>query len=153
VTALHLPEGLRAEIAAAARAAYPRECCGLIEGARAGDDLHARALHPMRNIAPEADSFAIDPAEHIALQRRLRGSGHAVIGCYHSHPHGRAEPSIRDGGADFVWLIAALDGARHSEIAGFVRRPDGWQRLVIVPDSPGFQQLPASLDRSAHGTL
>jgi proteasome lid subunit RPN8/RPN11 len=46
-------------------------------------------------------------------QKSARKSGHAVIGCYHSHPNGRAQPSATDlAGAnveDFLWLIAAGD--------------------------------------------
>jgi len=48
---LILPEALKAEIARAATEAYPRECCGLIEGARRPDTFDVRALHPVRNLA------------------------------------------------------------------------------------------------------
>jgi proteasome lid subunit RPN8/RPN11 len=41
----------------------------------------------------------------------LRGTGRDVVGCYHSHPNGRAEPSPRDRAriypAGFVWVIIA----------------------------------------------
>ncbi len=86
----------QAQIAAEARAALPRECCGLLEGARAGEAVRVAAVHPTRNLSEEADRFAIDPAEQFALLRRLRGTGREIVGCYHSHPNGRAEPSPRD---------------------------------------------------------
>ena len=50
----------------------------------------------MRNIASEpATRYRIDPAEHIALTRHLRGTGRSILGAYHSHPHGDPVPSPR----------------------------------------------------------
>jgi len=100
---------LRAQIFEAARAAHSAECCGLLEGVRDGDLIAVRALHPARNLAPGVDRFDIDPADHIAAQKAARVRGHAIVGCYHSHPHGRAEPSDVDlmgaGEEGFLWLI------------------------------------------------
>ena len=119
-----LPQPLRAQIAVEARAAFPRECCGLIEGTREGEAVHAAALHPTANFSAAPDSFEIDPSAHIRLLRTLRGTGRRIVGCYHSHPNGRPEPSERDrasGGEEgFVWLIAALDdGAGPLEFAAY----------------------------------
>lgn len=122
-----LPRELRGQIEREARDAFPRECCGLIEGT----GLRALALHPSTNIAPEPDRFAIDPALHIALRRQLRGTGRAVIGCYHSHPNGRPEPSAHDGDADFVWLIAALDAQGRHELVAHRRERGAWHRLAL----------------------
>jgi proteasome lid subunit RPN8/RPN11 len=109
---LALSEALREQIAREARAAFPRECCGLIEGVVEGGAAKALALHPTRNLGTAPDRFEIDPAAHIRLLRSLRGTGRALIGCYHSHPNGKAEPSPRDlegvGEDGFIWLIAAL---------------------------------------------
>lgn len=108
---LALPEDLRLQIAAEARAVFPRECCGLILGTRTGAQGHALALHPARNIAAGADRFEIDPADHFAALRTGRATGLGVIGCYHSHPGGVARPSPSDlagaGEDGFFWLIAA----------------------------------------------
>jgi proteasome lid subunit RPN8/RPN11 len=107
---LALPGDLRLEIAAAARAALPRECCGLILGTRTGTDGHALALYPARNAAVRSDRFEIDPADHFAALRTARNTGQKVIGCYHSHPNGLAWPSATDhagaGEEYFFWLIA-----------------------------------------------
>ena len=44
---------------------------------------------------------------------RTAWNGHEIVGCYHSHPNGRPEPSKRDleyaTEDGFIWLIAALD--------------------------------------------
>ena len=110
-----LPHPLRAQLVAEARAAFPGECCGLIEGTMQGEKVRAVALHAIANIGSTPDSFEIDPAAHINLLRTLRGTGRGIVGCYHSHTNGRPEPSERDrecgGDEGFVWLIAALDGA------------------------------------------
>ena len=104
---LVLSEALRGQILAEARAAFPRECCGLIEGVREGEAVRATALHPASNLAREPHRFEIDPA----LQFRLMREGCSIVGCYHSHPGGAPQPSPRDvegaGERDFVWLIAA----------------------------------------------
>jgi proteasome lid subunit RPN8/RPN11 len=107
---LRLPPDLRVQILREAAAAFPRECCGLIEGVRDGDGWCASLLHPAPNLSADADRFEIDPAAHLAAQRGARGRGAAIIGCYHSHPGGGVEPSARDRAwaleADFLWLIA-----------------------------------------------
>ncbi len=130
ITTVLLSAAQRAQIAAAARAAAPRECCGLLEGVRDGEAVRVAAVHPTRNLSQEADRFAIDPAEQFALLRRLRGTGRAVVGCYHSHPDGRAEPSPRDLAAaaeeGFVWLIAG-----HG-LAGFVFRGGRFAPLFLA---------------------
>ena len=79
--------------------------------ARSGG-VRALALHPTANLSDEPDRFEIDPAAHLRLSRGRARHGREIVGCYHSHPHGRAAPSARDrenaGEDDFVWLIAAL---------------------------------------------
>jgi len=108
---VRLPDELRARILHQARTAHPRECCGLLEGVRDDGVFMVQALHPARNLAPEADRFEIDPRDHIAAVKKTRARGAAVIGCYHSHPEGAPRPSARDlagaGEEDFLWLIVA----------------------------------------------
>jgi len=133
VATLILPDALGAQIAEEARAAFPRECCGLIEGVRTGDVVHAVALHATHNISPHADCFEIDPAAHLRFRRSAREAGRAIVGCYHSHPNGRPAPSPRDlaGDADFVWLIAALDASGLQSLAAFVPDETRWRRVLL----------------------
>jgi proteasome lid subunit RPN8/RPN11 len=112
---LALPREFCLRIEMEARAAYPGECCGLIEGVRDGDTARALALHTARNIAAARDRFEIHPEDHFAALRAARARGHAIIGCYHSHPDGAPLPSDTDlsgaGEEGFVWLIVALSNA------------------------------------------
>lgn len=116
---VRLPAKLAATFRAAARAAYPAECCGLIEGVRDGEHFRVMALHPARNLAAAPDRFEIDPADHFAARKAARAAGHAIVGCYHSHPDGAARPSATDlagaGEDNFLWLIASND-----DLAAFV---------------------------------
>jgi proteasome lid subunit RPN8/RPN11 len=112
---LVLPDPLRARVVAEARAAFPNECCGLLEGRREGETVHVTALHPAANLAESpATGFEIDPAVHFRLLRALRRTDREIVGCYHSHPNGRAEASATDRARNanaevaFVWLIAAV---------------------------------------------
>lgn len=122
---LALATGLRAQIETETRTAFPRECCGLIEGVRVGELVHATILHPTRNIATDSDGFEIDPAEHIRLLRAAREGGRQIVGCYHSHPNGKAGLSERDregaGEEGFVWLVAsALSSDGPVSLAAFL---------------------------------
>lgn len=94
-------------ITAEAIASPDREICGLLLGT--GEAItEARSC---RNVAADPSiRFEIDPAALLAAHRAARRGGAAVIGHYHSHPSGLAEPSPRDA-ADAVpdgsvWLIA-----------------------------------------------
>lgn len=135
IAALLLPGELAHDIVEQARAAYPNECCGLIEGVREGNAIRALALHVTRNLADAQDRFEIDPAEHIRLLRALRGTGRGIVGCYHSHPNGRAEPSPRDregaGEDDFVWLIAGVGADGAVTQAAFVRSNGGFAKILL----------------------
>lgn len=109
---LILPAALHSQIIAETRAALPGECCGLLEGIRESGAIRVTALYPTANLSPDPLlGFEIDPAVHFRVLRSLRGTGREVVGCYHSHPNGRAEPSPRDranGCEDgFVWVIVA----------------------------------------------
>ena len=133
---LVLADALGDEIAKAAKAAFPRECCGLIEGVEDEGGFQATALYPVRNLAADAGRFEIDPAGRIAAAKAARAKGRAIVGCYHSHPNGIAQPSPEDfSGAEeesFLWLIAATDGTE-AWLAGFVyRRPDGFEAITLV---------------------
>ena len=134
-----IPYGLRERIGQEVRAALPRECCGLLVGARQGEMLRVLYHRSTRNLATEPDRFEIDPSAHVALARALRGTGRAILGCYHSHPNSAAEPSARDlaGSSEegFVWLIAATSGSKML-FRAFLREASGFQELSLLDRLP-----------------
>lgn len=90
-----------------AAAAAPLEACGLLLG-REGRVLEAR---PAANVhATPLSHFEIDPAALIAAYKAEREGKERLVGYYHSHPSGPAEPSATDRamatGDGRVWAIA-----------------------------------------------
>lgn len=100
------------------------EICGILRGS----DGRIIAAEPARNVAVDpARHFEIDPAALFVALRDARRGGMPVLGWYHSHPSGSADPSATDAAqaaADgMIWLIlgggtarlwrAVADGARH----------------------------------------
>ncbi|WP_188513847.1 M67 family metallopeptidase [Blastomonas aquatica] len=105
-----LSSALHAQLLAAARAAHPHECCGLLFG----DDAAVHRIAPTPNVSQDPSrAFEIEPGALIAAERAMRQGGDRLIGHYHSHPNGRAEPSPRDAADaaadDRLWLIIAGD--------------------------------------------
>jgi desampylase len=130
-----------AMIRAAARAAAPHECCGLLLGDGARGTV--TALLPAANVAADARRhFEIDPVVLFAAHRAARAGGPAIIGHYHSHPAGLPVPSRDDAaqaeGRGEIWLIAGADGALAAWRAGPEDVPPGRftpVEIVAVPES------------------
>lgn len=103
---------LAALLDAAAKVA-PEEACGLLLGlGRVVCDAPVCA-----NVAADRGRFfEIDPAALIAAHRAARGGGPALLGYWHSHPSGVAEPSVEDrrqaGGDGKVWGIVGAGKVR-----------------------------------------
>jgi proteasome lid subunit RPN8/RPN11 len=118
-----------------ARREAPNECCGLLIGSADRIDDCA----PTTNLADSPSRFTVDPREHLALARRLRGSGREIVGAYHSHPRSPAVPSPTDIAEahypDFIHVIASLlepvapdvraYRIRGVEVTGIALRVDG----------------------------
>jgi proteasome lid subunit RPN8/RPN11 len=110
VNRIQLHEAVRAAIVTHARVEAPRECCGLLVGCAPLIDECVRSP----NLDPNPNRYEIDAALHVSTNRRLRGTGRAVIGAYHSHPHSPASPSPSDVAeayySEFIWMIVSLAG-------------------------------------------
>jgi proteasome lid subunit RPN8/RPN11 len=137
-------------IAAAAAAAFPEECCGLLVGA--GDramegEGEEHALVVVRIVAAANISdqprnrFEVDPTALFEAHRGARAAGQLVIGHYHSHPGGSAAPSAYDraraAGEGEVWLIVAVDGTGTAGAAAARAHffKDGrFREIEIVPE-------------------
>jgi proteasome lid subunit RPN8/RPN11 len=97
-----------------AREGAPAEVCGVLGGER-GPTSHARTLRRAENVAADPRTeYRIDPAEQLALMEEVEAAGEEVVGFYHSHPHGPAEPSPTDRRratwTERSYLIVVLDG-------------------------------------------
>lgn len=121
--------GVIATLLEEAARAHPHECCGIL----LGEGQRIEAAVPCANVHPDpARHFEIDPAALIAAHRAARGGGAQVLGYYHSHPNGLAQPSPTDraaaSGDGRAWAIVA---------AGAV----SWWR----DGTHGFEALPTRL--------
>lgn len=145
---LSLLPGQVAELNRMAEQAFPREACALLVGREHGDGvIEVTAIVAAENVAQMAEhEFELDPAAHVALLRRLREANavERMVGHWHSHPNGRAEPSATDEAMVYdpglVWVITALDGdGRAGRPRAFKPRPltDGERR--------GFEELPVEI--------
>ena len=98
-------------IIAQARAATPRECCGLIGGS---SDGRAQTIYAAKNVAPDPLVAYEAAAEDLfAAQRAMRERGEQILAIYHSHPRAtNPEPSPTDVRLAYypsaVYLIAGL---------------------------------------------
>ena len=119
VARVSISSALLDELQAASAASPGAEICGLLYG-RPDAIFMAEAC---ANVAPRPDrAFELDPAALIAAHRRARAGGPAIIGHYHSHPSGRAEPSAIDAEAappdGALWLILTAGEAFGDSTAG-----------------------------------
>ena len=127
---IQIPASLLALITAAAEAAYPKECCGLLAGREDGGDVRVTRVEPSPNLAEgdQRDSFLVDPKIQFDLMRDLREGPERIIGHYHSHPDHPARPSERDRQSvfypDHIWVIVGVvggvDGGRAGDVAAYV---------------------------------
>lgn len=115
---LQIDAKLTKQMVDAAEAAFPAEACGLIIGRGKGQLIRVTRVVPAGNLlATTDDRFELDPAVRIAVEKELRDSGtkDRVIGHYHSHTDGTADPSATDRAMahepELAWLIiGVLDG-------------------------------------------
>ncbi|HEY6815101.1 MAG TPA: M67 family metallopeptidase [Croceibacterium sp.] len=112
---------------AAASESAPEECCGLLLGHDCVEEARQAA-----NCAPDPRRhFEIDPQALIDAYRAARAGGPQVIGFFHSHPAGPAEPSPTDRALAAhdgkVWAILGRDGVTFWRDDG-----DGFARLPYI---------------------
>jgi proteasome lid subunit RPN8/RPN11 len=114
-----------------AEAAHPEEACALLIGRRGlGLNFRVSRVEVSPNVAADkARRFEIDPGLRIGLERELRGQAEQVIGVWHSHPNGLAEPSAADAAMiyepDLVWLITAVVAGQAVQTAAFIPQAGG----------------------------
>lgn len=112
---LQIDAQLTKQMVDAAEAAFPAEACGLIIGRGKGQLIRVTRVVPAENLlADTPDRFELDPAVRITVEKDLRDSGtkDRIIGHYHSHTDGTADPSATDRAMafepDMAWLIVGV---------------------------------------------
>jgi proteasome lid subunit RPN8/RPN11 len=135
----------------AAEAAHPEEACALLIGRRGlGLNFRVARVEFSPNVAADkARRFEIDPGLRIGLERELRGQAEQVIGVWHSHPNGLAEPSATDAAMiyepDLVWLITAVvpgvAAGQAIQTAAFVPMQSGKFGVPATPGGGGFRPI------------
>jgi len=137
MSGLNLSRALLSRIESAAVASLPRECCGMLTGAKSKDGWDVAGVEPSRNIAPDdcCDRFEIDPALLLRLQKAARAGGPRMIGVYHSHPAGEAAPSQVDLAqawqTGMIWLITALKAGKLAQTRAFLRGEKSFEAVPL----------------------
>ncbi len=110
---------------AQARAAVPREACGLLLGRRQDGVAVVERVHAARNIAADPARFEADPLDHLAAQREARAAGLEVLGAWHSHAEGPATPSASDAREALPGWVQVIVDARTGEWRAWSLGRDG----------------------------
>jgi proteasome lid subunit RPN8/RPN11 len=117
VEAVELDPLVRTQVIEHAARAQPEEACGILVGNVEAGCVRVRRALRCTNAAPANERnrrFEIDPRAVLNVQRELRSTANGIVGFYHSHPEGAAEPSPTDLEfmrlwPDSAWLIAGGD--------------------------------------------
>ncbi|MDO8632809.1 MAG: M67 family metallopeptidase [Phycisphaerales bacterium] len=129
---------------------YPEECCGILVGVRRGLDRIIHRAVPSNNIT-EGDrrrNYQVDWEMLLRTQRQARADQREIIGFYHSHPDGSAQPSQRDldhAWSDCSYLILAMFAGRYVDSASW-RTDDRRRTFEFEPFAPPGRATPACAD-------
>ncbi len=113
---------------ARARASAPEETCGILAGTLADGQRRVEAHHSVENVADRPRSrYEFDPREQLERLEAVEAAGHEVVGFYHSHPRGPAEPSATDAALatwpDRSYVVVSLGDDDEHALAG--ETPEG----------------------------
>ena len=95
---LHLSQDLVDQMRAHCRAAAPSEGCGLLLGEVREGKRRVRRVHGARNAhgARPNERYLVHPEDFVAADATASAEGIEILGVFHSHPDGAAEPSPED---------------------------------------------------------
>jgi proteasome lid subunit RPN8/RPN11 len=102
---------VRATILEHCNTARPQEGCGLLLGQRDGSSATIMEAIATTNTRASPQHYEIAPEDVLAADRRARAAGWQLLGAWHSHPAGSAEPSTTDreeAWPDWCYLIVGL---------------------------------------------
>jgi proteasome lid subunit RPN8/RPN11 len=106
---LSIPDKECSKMKAHVLSVYPQEACGLM----AGLGVEIRVIIPVTNRLHSTQAYFMDPPGLFSGLNRIDSLGMELLGVYHSHPAGPAEPSLTDRneviGPEMVYVICAPD--------------------------------------------
>ena len=138
---LSLAPEARERIVRHAQASRSREACGvLLADARHGPepgtelDVALRAIRVPNRAADRERSFLIHPIDLARVERVARAHDLRIIGTWHTHPHGAAEPSRADraGAPDGWWQLVAGRSGGNIQLQAFWVEDGVW-----IPEALG----------------
>jgi len=103
-----------------ARAAYPKECCGILLGVEApGGERVVRTAFPCRNAydGDQHDRFLIDPLDQVKASLKSRSEDADILGFFHSHPDCDAYFSATDLKHSWPWYSNVVLSIRNGRLA------------------------------------
>lgn len=107
-----LPPSLLQKMIEHAEAALPNECCGVL----GGRGKVITAVYPVENDLAAPDRFQANPRDLFDSVRKIRTCNEEMLGIYHSHPNGPAEPSPTDRDENYYpglfYFIISLQNPR-----------------------------------------
>ena len=91
------------------------EVCGVLAGEHGEEESRVREVHRVENVAERPRiRYRMDSEELFAVVEHIEDAGLEVVGFYHSHPAGSAEPSETDREQatwpGYSYAICAFDG-------------------------------------------
>lgn len=121
-----------AQIIDHARAARPREACGLL----GGRDGRVERIYPLPNTEKSPVRYLADPQAQVDAMLEIEERGDELVGIYHSHLDAPPYPSPTDVAMaaypDAVHLIVSLTHGNSPVLAAFHIRDEEIEEVDIV---------------------
>ena len=133
-----IASGLIERLEEHARLWLPKEGCGLLLGQVRGAVIDVVEVAFSGNVTAgdPTKTFEIDPTLIIRLQKEARAGGLQIVGVWHSHPSGVAQPSDTDKARStvpgWIWIITGLQADTCTTNAFLVSENDPELFLPLV---------------------
>lgn len=117
-------------------AAWPLEACGLLEGSPGPVVRVDRALFCRNRHARPERRYEIDPEVFLRAEHAARARGRAIVGVWHSHPHGDATASATDRAEawpGWSYLIAGVTNGAMNDLRAWRLEADALVEQAIAP--------------------
>lgn len=132
---LVLPGRVESEVVSHAREGAPEEVVGVLAGDRGDRSVVQRAVRAENAAATPETRYEIAPAAELELLERIDEAGLDVVGFYHSHPAGPAEPSPTDerlaAWVGYSYVVVSLAGGE-PDLGSWRWTGDAFEREAVT---------------------